>query len=236
MLAARHREDHRRTGANGAVEGVVGGGVAGVEADDEVDAVERVVAGDVADLEPEAVGAERAGERLAVVDHIRLEVEPDDLDLAPMDDRQQVVEREREVRLAGAEVDDAERAFGGKRREHVLDELEEPVHLAELVVALRPHLALGRHHAELDEERHRHAVGQHALLDAVVPERRRSGRRRRPAQDLRLLPPPASTCQSASVDWSRPCRNSPSSSCTSRSAAGLRQQVLVASSGSPGAS
>ena len=87
VLAARHGEDHRGAGANGAVEGVVGGGIAGVEADDEVDPLERGVAGDVADLEPEAVGAERAGERLAVIHHIRLEVETDDLDLAPMDDR-----------------------------------------------------------------------------------------------------------------------------------------------------
>ena len=114
VLAARHREDHRGAGAHGAVEGVVGGGIAGVEADDEVDPLERGVAGDVADLEPEAVGAERAGERLAVLDDIGLEVETDDLDLAPMDGRQQVVEREREIRLAGPEVDDAKRASAGR--------------------------------------------------------------------------------------------------------------------------
>ena len=174
MLAARHGEDHRRICTNGAVEGVVGGGVAGMEADDEVDALERGVPGDVAHLEAEPVGTERAGERLAVVDDVGLEVEPDDLDLAPVDDREQVVEREGQVRLAGAEVDDAERAVGRERGEHVLDELEEPVDLPELVVALRPHLALGGHHAELDEERHRHALGQHALLDAVVLRASRS--------------------------------------------------------------
>ena len=113
VLAARHGEDHRRTGTNGAVEGVVGGGIAGMEADDEVDSLERRVPRDVAHLEPEAVGAERAGERLAVIHHVSLEVETDDLDLALMDDREQIVEREGQVRLAGAEVDDAERAVGG---------------------------------------------------------------------------------------------------------------------------
>ena len=56
VLAARHGEDHRRPGPYRAIERVVGGGVAGVQADDEVDARERLVAGDVADLEPEAVG------------------------------------------------------------------------------------------------------------------------------------------------------------------------------------
>ena len=82
VLAARHGEDHRGTGPNGAVEGVVGCGIAGMEADDEVDTVERRVPCDVADLEPQAVGAERAGERLAVLHHISLEIETDDLDLA----------------------------------------------------------------------------------------------------------------------------------------------------------
>ena len=190
VLAARHGEDHRGAGTNGAVEGVVGGGIAGMEADDEVDALERGVPRDVAHLEPEAVGAERAGERLTVIHDIGLEVETDDLDLALMDDREQIMEREGQVRLAGAEVDDAERALGRERGEHVLDELEKPVHLPELVVALRPHLSLGRHHAELDEEGHRHPLGEHPLLDTVVPERHRRTRRR-PAQDLGVAPAPA---------------------------------------------
>ena len=66
VLAAGHGEDHRRTGAHGAIERVVGRGVAGVQADDEIDAGERVVPGDVADLEAQAVGAEPPRQRLAV--------------------------------------------------------------------------------------------------------------------------------------------------------------------------
>ena len=146
-----------------------------------------------------------------------------------MDDREQMVEREGQVRLAGAEVDDAERAFGRESREHVLDELEKPVHLPELVVALRPHLALGGHHTELDEERHRHALGQHALLDAVVPERHgrtasAAGAGSWPRSRCRPRAPASRRRSTAAA----PCRNSPSSSCTRRSAAGVRKQVLVA--------
>ena len=85
MLAARHREDHRRVRPNGPVERGVGGRVAGVKADDEVDALERGIPADVAHLEAEPVGVERAGERLAVIDDIRLEIEADDLGLAPVD-------------------------------------------------------------------------------------------------------------------------------------------------------
>ena len=176
MLAARDGEDHRRAGPNGPVERDVGRGVAGVQADDEIDAVERVVAGDVADLEAKAFGAELSGQRLAAIDHVRLEVEPDDLDLATVHGREEMMEREREIGLARAEVDDPQPSLPGRAGQHVLDELEEAVDLAELVVALSAHLALGRHHAELDEERHGHAFGQHAPLRPIVNERDATGR------------------------------------------------------------
>ena len=153
-----------------------------------------------------------------------------------MDDREQMVQRERQVRLAGAEVDDAERAFGRESGEHVLDELEKPVHLPELVVALRPHLALGGHHAELDEERHRHPLGQHALLDTVVPERSPSDGsaagagswpRSRPAREH--LPVGVGRLQHALPELAVEQLHE---------AVGgrVRSQVLVASCGSPGAS
>ena len=186
MLAARHREDDRRPGPHRAIERIVGGGVAGVEADDEVDARERLVAGDVADLETEAVGPERSCQRLAVSDDLGLEVEPDDLDLAAVHDREQMMQRERQIRLARAEVDDPQRA-GGERRKHVLDELEKAIDLPELVVPPASYLSLRGHHPELDEERHRHALGQEAALDPVVCEGG-GGPTRRPAEDPRLLP------------------------------------------------
>ena len=65
-----------------------------VQADDEVDPVERVVAGDVPDGEPQSVCAEAPGQRLAVRDHVLLQVEPDEVDIAPVHGREQVMERE----------------------------------------------------------------------------------------------------------------------------------------------
>ena len=186
VLTAGNRENHRRPGTHRPIECVVGRGVAGVQADDEIDAGELLVARDVAHLETKPVGAERAGERLTMVDDLGLQVEADDVDLAVVHGRQQVVQCEGEVRLAGAEVDDPQPA-GRERRKHVLDELQEAVHLPELVVALRPHLARRRHHAELDEERDGRALGQEAPLDPVVGQAGR-GPARRPPQDPRLLP------------------------------------------------
>ena len=64
-----------------------------------------VVAGDVPDLEPQPFGTEAAGKRLAVGDHVLLQVEADEIDLASVHGREQVVQRERQIGLAGAEVD-----------------------------------------------------------------------------------------------------------------------------------
>ena len=64
---------------------------------------------DVSDLESEAVVPEPLGEGPAPLDHVLLQVEAHDLRVETPLDREQVVERERQVGLAGPEVDDAER-------------------------------------------------------------------------------------------------------------------------------
>ena len=81
-----HGEDHARSRADGPVERRVGRGVARVQADDEVDSVEPVVAGDLPHLESQPVCSELPGERLAVGDDVRLEVEPDEVDLHAVHD------------------------------------------------------------------------------------------------------------------------------------------------------
>ena len=80
-----------------------------MEADDEVDLRPGGVARDLAALEAQAACTDTVGERAARLDHVRLEVEPDDLDLTSAQLCEQMVEREREVRLAAAEVDHAQR-------------------------------------------------------------------------------------------------------------------------------
>ena len=51
VLAAGHSEDYRRADTHSAIERVVGCGVTGVQADDEVDAGERLIPTDVTHLE-----------------------------------------------------------------------------------------------------------------------------------------------------------------------------------------
>ena len=130
------------------------------------------------------VRVEPAGERLALGDDVLLHVEAEEVDRAAVAPDEQVVQREREVGAARAEVDDPEIARR-QRRDDVVDELDEAVDLPELRPPRRAHLALGGLDAERDEVRNGLALGEDVALRAVVRERRlRPGRRA--AEDARL--------------------------------------------------
>ena len=162
---------------------VVGCGIAGVQADDEVDLLARVVAADLAPLEAQARCPRTRRERRTGGDHVLLQVEAHDVHRAAAELRQQMMDREGEVRLAAAEVDDAQGPVRTKSGHDVVDELEKAVDLAKLVVAALPHRAVGRHHTELDEKRNGPALLEQVALAAVVPTV--GGRPRgRPAQHL----------------------------------------------------
>ena len=129
-------------------------------------------------------GAGALRERGARRDHVLLQVEADDLDLAAAQLGEEVMDREGEVGLAAAEVDHSQRAIGSERGNDVVDQLEEAVDLAELVVAALAHLPVRRHHAELDEERDRRALLEQVLLLPIVRPRRRGAGRRPPKHRL----------------------------------------------------
>jgi hypothetical protein len=91
------------------------------------------------------------------------------------------VEREGEVRPPRAEIDNTDGTVG-KRRDDVVDELDEAVDLPELRPTLGPDTAVRRLDAELDQERHRLPLREHVALHPVV-HARRTRPRRRLAQD-----------------------------------------------------
>ena len=116
VLAAWNREDRGGLPAHRPRERGVRRRVAGVQADDEVGALESGVTGDVAHLEPQPLGPELPRRRLAPRDDVLLEVEPDDLDVPSVHDAEEVMESEGQVRLAGAEVDTRRRPSGSAGR------------------------------------------------------------------------------------------------------------------------
>jgi hypothetical protein len=137
LVAARRAHDDGCARADAGVQRVIGGGVAGVQRNHDVEAL-RHEAADVAGLEAQAVEPAFGDGVVAQLDEIRPQLDADDVECtrcAAGLAAQVVVQREREVALAGTEVDDVERrrrADAGRleRVRHHLDELVDLLPLA----------------------------------------------------------------------------------------------------------
>ena len=78
------------------------------------------------------------------------------------------MQREREVALPTAEIDDVQGSFGGQVLQDVIDEFEVAVDLAKLVVHRRSNLAVWQHHADFRQKRAGLADGNQIIFLAVV--------------------------------------------------------------------
>ena len=134
----------------------------------------------------ELVISEIRGDPIAKVDDIFLEIKPDDLDLALLQDLEVIIDREGQIRLAAAEVDDAQGAVLRQSRKNIFDDFKIAVDLAEFRVGLRKNLSLRTHDAEPNQKVAGHAVRNQIMLLAVVRERGRRGRADRSGKDARL--------------------------------------------------
>ena len=105
------------------------------------------------------VGVEPSREVFAFRNDVRLEVEPEDLHLEPVDAGQEVVESEGEVRAAGPEIHDAQ-TIARQRADDVLHQLDESVDLPELRPPRAADPAVRCLHAERHEVRHGLALRQ----------------------------------------------------------------------------
>src|SRR5207244_9151393 len=103
----RDGKDHGRLPAHRSLQRSVGSRVAGVKRYHEIGHIDALVARDVADLEPQSLAPEPACELAAGCNDVLLEVEPHEIDLTTMNHRQEMMQSERQIRLAGSEVDDA---------------------------------------------------------------------------------------------------------------------------------
>src|SRR5215203_2606399 len=106
LMAARDREDDVGIPPERLGQRCVGCGIARVQAYHEVYVLGGVEALDVADLEPQSRDTQAVGQRGARLDHVALEIEPDELHLPRVYARQKVVQREREIRLSATKIDD----------------------------------------------------------------------------------------------------------------------------------
>ena len=179
VLAAGDREYHLCAPADGVIDGVVGGRVAGMEGYDHVGGLFRPVTGDIAQPETKAGIAVVEGGQIALGDDVGLEIEADDRWVQAADLGQVIIEYKGQIGLAAAEVDyrHVVPAIGA---DGVVDKLDEPVDLAVFVVHPGGDPALGGENAEVDQRGYRRALGQEVILLLVValfvPDPARAGR------------------------------------------------------------
>ena len=168
-LAARHEHDEARAAGEGEAQGVVGGGVAGVQRGDDVDVgrdlrrVERRCG--VAGVKAHAVEAEPGGKSLRFFDQFAAlldAVQGAAGGSVGKRAHEQVVENEAEVGLAGAVVDQCEAvALGEAFFEQRRDELVKVFDLLELAPAVLVELAVAGEDVQFFEQLDRLAGSQH---------------------------------------------------------------------------
>ena len=175
VVAARRREHDGRTPGDGAGQGLVGGGVAGVQGQHHLGGGVDLRVGDGADDEAR-VGTEAAGHGAVVLARLLLDVDTGDRHRQRAHVGEVAVRGEGQVGVAAAQVDHAQRlGLGGPAQVALLDGLDdrgveqaqELLDLAVLRLAARLEPTLGVGEAELAEERV--VLGQQPLLAAVVP-------------------------------------------------------------------
>ena len=172
VLAAGNGENVLHALFDGVPEGVVRGGVAGVERDDHIHmGVRERVARDVAHDEAQAVVAVLLRDGVAMLHHILLEVVAEDGRIHAALDGEVIVENEREVRFAAAEVENGDLLLL-RGTEGVVHQLDEAVDLLVLIILRLDDAEVRRKHAEVDERGNVLALGKDVFLSAVMRLRR----------------------------------------------------------------
>ena len=153
MLAAGYGENMLHAALDGIVQSIIRSGVAGVERDNHVDLlVIKHIARHIGNDKAQIIIAVPLGDLIAVPDHIFLEVVADDLRFHAALDREVIVQKKRQIRLAAAKVEDRNLcAF--RCLEYIVHYFNKTVDLLILVVLASDDPEIARKHAEVDQRR-----------------------------------------------------------------------------------
>ena len=158
MLAAGHRQNVPCAPLHGVPQGVIGGGVAGVEGDDHVGGLLCHIILDVAAVELQTVVAVFYRYFIAVVDDILFQVQPCNIGLFVENFGDVIIDHKGQIGLSAAEVDDAHRVTAVLCQK-VVQKLQKPVDLLELVVFCLDDATIGGQDSQIHQRRHDHALG-----------------------------------------------------------------------------
>ena len=167
MLTAGHGEDHLRTPGKGIEQRVIRSGIAGVEGHHHIHVKGSRIAVDVPQFKAQALVAVFLRRGVAFFDHVRFEIQPDDLRVDTPHLSEVIIQNEGEIGFTAPEIDDVQR-FGRFFPQLVVDHLQEAVDLLILAVHGGHHLALGGEDPHIHQGRNDLSLGKEVLLLAVV--------------------------------------------------------------------
>ena len=167
MLAAGNREDHLSAPLDGIIEGMVGGGIAGMEGNDHIGCLFGGIACNVAQLKAQTCITILEGGQIAAGNNIGLEVKTDDGGGQTTDFGEVVVEDKGQIGLAAAEVDDGD-ILTTMLANGIVDHLDKTVDLTVFVLHFCCDLTFGGKDTQIDQRRNNRAFGQQVVLLTVM--------------------------------------------------------------------
>ena len=131
MLTAGHGEDHLGTPRKGVEQGVIRGGIAGVEGHHHIHGEGSLVAVDVPQFKAQAVVAVFSRRGVAFFDDVRFEIQPDHLRGNTANLRKVIIQNEGQIAFAAAKVIDDDRSVPRKSAVNVVNQFQKAVDLSE---------------------------------------------------------------------------------------------------------
>ena len=168
MLAARHRQDHPGVPLHRLVKRVIGGRIAGVESHHHVHLAAALIAGDISLQEGQLVIAVSARQFPAAADHVLFQIQADNPHVKPTALPQIIIHGKGQIGLAAAKIQDRKLPILWQRGNDIFDKFQEPVNLAELVVAGVHHAPLRRHDAQIHQKGNRPPLLQKIRLLSIM--------------------------------------------------------------------
>ena len=145
VVTTWNRKDDGTLPSNCFSDRFVSGRIAGVQRNAQVDWRVGCMTGDVTLLEREPPATKFFSQSLAILDHGRFQIEPNDLHVAAQYIGEKVMQCERQVASPASKVHNADLTVGWEMFHNVVDDVEVPVDLPKFFLSRRPNLTALRH-------------------------------------------------------------------------------------------
>ena len=170
MLAARHRQNHLSAPLHSLCQGKIRGCVARMQGNHHVRPLCALISGDIPMAEPQILKPKLLPKAAAEINHILLQIQPRYPDRIPPNLFQIIIHGKRQIRLPAAKIHNRIRPLPRELRKNILNKLQKPVDLPELIILPLHHPAVPRHNSQIHQKRNRLAFPQNIIPAPVMTE------------------------------------------------------------------